>query len=132
MKVQIQEVNRPNLNKRIYPTKVLQNAIEKYITDFVKENRAFVCYKPPSKNVVDLTEVIGLVKSIRIEGEVVVSEIEQLKGVNESEKFWSLIEQGKIHVRTSGMGTITPQVDGTWVVGDDYELISLFITADPA
>ena len=35
-------------------------------------------------------------------------------------------------VRQSGIGTLTQQIDGTFLVNDDYQLISLFLTPNPA
>ena len=131
MKVTIHSVNRPNLNNRIYPTSVLQKAIEKYTNEFIKEGKAFVCKTEPKSSSVDLTSVIGKVTYMGIENNMVVAEIEKLN-TNNSDDFWPFIEQGKMSVRQSGMGSLTQQIDGTFLVNNDYQLISLFLTPNPA
>ena len=131
MKVTIHSVNSPNLNNRIYPTSVLQKAIEKYTNECIKEGKAFVCKTEPTSNSVNLTEVIGKVIRMDIEDCVVTAEIEKLN-INNSDNFWPLIEQGKLSVRQSGIGTLTQQRDGTFLVNDNYQLLSLFLTPNPA
>ena len=131
MKVEIQVVNRPNKNNRIYPTKVLEKAIKDYTNEFIKEDRAFVCKTEPKSHSVDLTDVIGKVTYMDIENCMVVAEIEKLDA-NNSDDFWPLIEQGIMFVRQSGMGSLIQQIDGTFLVNNDYQLISLFLTPNPA
>lgn len=131
MKVILHEVNKPNRNNRIYPEQVFKKAIEKYTKEYIKEGKAFVCKKIPKSYDVDLTDVIGKVTYMGIENHMLVAEIKKLN-VNNSDEVWPLIEQGKLFVTISGIGILTEQIDGTYVVGDNYEFIALTTTSFPS
>ena len=132
MKVKILEFDKPNLNNRIYPREVMEKAIKKYEEEYIKNNRAFIFSNIPTEiDNDDLRHIIGRVNSIKTENDKVVVEIEKLN-VNNADEFWPLIEQGKMSVRTSGIGTITKQSDGTWIIGSDYQLTTMFLTTEPA
>ena len=90
-----------------------------------------MCKTEPKSHSVDLTDVIGKVIYMNIENCMVVAEIEKLD-TNNSDDFWPLIEKGIMFVRQSGMGSLTQQIDGTFLVNNDYQLISLFLTPNPA
>jgi len=132
MKVKLHEVNKPNRNKRIYPEHVFRKAIEKYTKD-IEEGKAFVCnYTPENCTAkVDLNAVIGKVTHMEIENHILIAEIEKLN-VNNSDEIWPLIEQGKLFVTIAGVGILTEQIDGTYIVGDNYEFIVLTTTAIPS
>ena len=76
-------------------------------------------------------DVIGLVTDIRVQDDKVVAEIEKLN-TKDADEYWPLIESGQFSVRTSGIATTHIGPDGVYIINDDYELISLFITTDPA
>jgi hypothetical protein len=52
--------------------------------------------------------------------------------VSGSSFIWERIERNELVPRMSGIGTLTKQDDGTFVIGDDYKLISIFLTDNPA
>lgn len=133
MKIKLLEVNKPNKNNRIYPRNVMEKAMEKYKKDFIDEKRAFVVKQLPIDTMVNLIDVVGLVKEIYIEdlNNVLMVEVEKLN-VNGFNEVWKLLEEGKIFIRTSGIGSIDKQPDGTYIIGNDYELVCLFFTDDPA
>lgn len=124
-------MNRPNLNQRIYPTYVLKKAIEDYTNEYIKKDRAFVCNNPPRSENINLLDVIGKVTHIEMDDYTVTADIEKLN-VNDSANLWPLIESGKLSIRLSGMGSLTQQIDGTFLVNNDYKLLALMTTTDPA
>jgi hypothetical protein len=58
--------------------------------------------------------------------------MELLGGIKDTNILEEGLKSGKLHLRTSGIGTITKQDNGTYKIEDDYELISCFITDVPA
>lgn len=71
-------------------------------------------------------------KNGRIYSKILQREAEQLKDVNGLNEIRSLLEEGKVSVRMSGIGTLTKQEDGIYKVENDYQIDSFFITNDPA
>lgn len=127
MKLPIMTVDSPNLNKRIYPREVLQKALDKYTKEFVSEKRALIVGKLPENSTINLQDAIGIVKEITIEGDKVMVEAEFF-----SDLYRQIIESGKFSLRTAGMGTLKKDKNGNDVIQEDYELISCFVTDDPA
>lgn len=127
MKATIITLDKPNKNGRIYPREVIKRELKKYRETYVKERRAFIVNKLPPTSSVNLTDVIGVVEEIHIKNDKVIVKIKFF-----SDLYRQLVEEGKLSLRTSGIGTLTKQPDGTYIVGDDYELISCFVTNEPA
>jgi len=127
MKLPILTMDVPNLNRRIYPREVFQKVIDKYTKEHVSERRALIVNKLPENSFINLKDAVGIVKEIIIEGDKVMVEAEFF-----SDSYRQIIESGKCFLRTSGMGTLRKDENGNDVVQEDYELISCFITDDPA
>ena len=132
MKIPIVTLNKPNKNNRIYPRAVMEKALEKYKKDFIDEKRAFVQKRQPHNSMVNLLDCVGIVKEVIIEGDEVLMDVEFFPNVPEGLMTETAIKSGHLHLRTHGMGSMHLQPDGTYIVGDDYELISCFATDDPA
>ena len=132
MKIPIVTLDKPNKNNRIYPRAVMEKALEKYKKEFIDEKRAFVQKKIPETTMVNLLDCIGIVKEVIIEGNEVLMDVEFFPNVPEGLMTEVAITGGHLHLRTHGMGSMHLQHDGTYIVGDDYEFISCFVTNDPA
>ena len=130
MKFKVQDIDIPNKNGRIYSAPVLQRAIEKFNTIYIKENRAFLCGHRPGLEEYSLSDIIGMVRFIGIENNKVMADVEKLN-INDMEELWGLLEQDKLSIRMSGVGTLIRQLDGNYFV-EDYELERLIVTNDPA
>ncbi len=127
MKHPILTVDKPNKNNRIYPREIIKRELKKYRKVFIKENRALVVNKQPETSSINLQDVIGVVEKINIKDDKVFVRVEFF-----SDFYRQLVEDGKLFLRTSGMATLTKQPDGTYMVGDDYEMICCFLTDNPA
>ena len=132
MKIPVLTLDTPNANNRIYPTEVIEKALEKYRKEFINENRAMVVKQLPENSTLDLRDVIGVVKDATIENGKIMLDVEflpQLKGAIAAEIG---IRDGKFALRTSGVGTLKTNANGNNVIQDDYEIISCFVTDQPA
>lgn len=127
MKLEILTLDKPNKNNRIYPREVMKREMERYRKVFIRENRALIVNKIPESSTVNLKDVVAVVKQARIKRNKVVVEVEFF-----SDLYKQLVESGALSLRTSGVGTLIKQKDGTYKVGNDYELICCFITDKPA
>ena len=129
MKIQILTLDKPNANNRIYPFEVFSKALQKARKDLLNENRFLILKKQPESSTVSLLDAVGVITDIQIEGDDVFAEVSffpNVRGLRET------IEQKKMFLRTAGIGTLINQADGNYRVSDDYELISCFLTDDPA
>jgi hypothetical protein len=132
MKIPILTLDVPNKNGRIYPRATFEKALKKYLDEQVAPKRAMIVSKIPEDMTVNLHDVIGVVKDIRIEENQVVIEAQflpELKGALLAEEG---INSGKLHLRSAGVGSLHKQADGTYTIGDDYEILSFFVTDNPA
>lgn len=132
MKFTINHVDRPNGNNRMYPRSVMQNAIDEYTKNFIAEKRAFLCNKQPETSTISLTDAIGLIKSIKIDNAGgVIADITHLNANNANE-IWPFLYGKKLSVVLAGLGTLVNNQDGISIVQNDFELLTLFVTDDPA
>ena len=132
MKIPILFLDKPTKNNRIYPRDVMEKAIEKYKKEFVDEQRAFILKEIPGESCVNLKNVIGVVKEIKVEDNTVFVEAEFFPNVNSGTVIGDAIKEGKLSLRTHGIGSMRLQPDGTQKIGEDYEFISCFATDNPA
>ena len=114
------------------PEQSSKKVLKKYIDEQIAPKRAMIVSKIPEDTTVNLHDVIGVVKDIRIEENQVVVEAQFIPELKEALIAEEGINSGKLHLRTSGVGSIHKQTDGTYTIGDDYELLSCFITDIPA
>jgi hypothetical protein len=132
MKIPIVTLDKPNKNNRIYPREVMKREMRKYRKTFVKEDRALIVGKQPEDSCINLKDVIGVVKKIGIKRDKVFVEAEFLPQMPNAAAIEQGIKDGKLFLRTSGIGSFRKDKDGHLVVQDDYELISTFVTDNPA
>jgi len=133
MKLKIQEAGIPTLNRRIYPKAVLEREVKKWSDGWIKENRAFVSKNPPEEGMTRLSDIACVIKKLYMEDNTLFAELEKLANdVNGSDMIWEMLIANKLHPRIAGIGTTELQPDGTFIVGDDFELTAIFLTDDPA
>jgi hypothetical protein len=118
MKVPVFQVGMPNANNRVYSKKCLETALVRLpqpllIYETMEETRS---------TAPDISKSVGTAK-LSLEDEHCVADCAFTKpGIEQ------LIRDGKLAVRSSGIGSIGP--DG--VIADDYQIVALFLTANPA
>lgn len=131
MKVIILSLDKPNKNNRVYPKFVIAKALLEKENQI--KNRQIMVTKRVLENAnVPLNEVIGYVKDIKIENDNnLVADIEFLD-VNNGLDFAPLVESGVVSVTLSGLGSVVKNQDNIGIVQDDYQLLALNLTDDPA
>ena len=131
MKIPVLSLDKPNKNGRIYPRDVIEKALQKYRDEYVSKSRAMVTRNIPTQNDIDLGDVVGIVKDIITTDEEVLAEV-QFLNLPKAQGLEEALTSGKLYMRTSGIGKMTKQADGTFKIDDGYEFISCFLTNDPA
>lgn len=121
-----------NRNGRIYPSKILENEVDRYVKEYVSQNRAFGELGHPDNPQVNLDRVSHMIKSLKKEGSDYIGRA-KIMDTPYGKIVKSLIDEGaKLGVSSRGVGTLSER-DGANVVNDDFQLSTAAdIVADPS
>lgn len=120
-----------NRNGRIYPKKIMEKAVDKYVTDQVKTKRSVGELNHPDGPTVNLDKVSHLIESLDWKGNDVVGKARIL------ETPMGMIVKGlldggvQLGVSTRGMGSLENK-NGVMYVKDDFMLNTVDIVQDPS
>ena len=110
-----------NRNGRIYPKKTLGEQVNKYINNYVNQNRAFGELGHPDGPVVNLERVSHMIKELREDGNNWIGKA-KIMDTPYGKIVKNLIDEGaKLGVSSRGMGSLN-NVNGTNIVQDDFYL----------
>ena len=125
------QANQKNKNGRIYDKKVLEAAVDKYVTEQVKTGRAVGELNHPEGPTVNLDKVSHKINSLDFRGNDVVGKASILK-TPMGKIVEGLLEGGvKLGVSSRGMGSLVSK-KGAQYVGDDFMLSTIDIVQDPS
>jgi hypothetical protein len=126
------QAEQKNRNGRIYPKKVLDEQVRKYINNYVVQNRAFGELGHPDGPVVNLERVSHMIKELNEDGNNWVGKA-KIMDTPYGKIVKNLIDEGaKLGVSSRGMGSLK-NVKGTNIVQDDFYLATAAdIVADPS
>jgi hypothetical protein len=120
-----------NRNGRIYPKKIMENAVAKYVDTQVSKNRAVGELNHPEGPTVNLDKVSHLITDLRWEGNDVVGKASILD-TPMGQIVKGLLEGGvNLGVSTRGMGSLEQRA-GAMYVGEDFTLSTVDIVQDPS
>lgn len=121
-----------NGNRRKYPMKVMENAVNKYNEVYVKENRAYGELNHPDSPKINLERASHLIVSLQKEGNDFIGKARVM------ETPCGMIVQkimeagGKVGVSSRGLGSLREQ-NGINIVQDDFQLATAAdIVSDPS
>lgn len=135
-----QKYDVKNANGRVYPEKTLKKQVEVY-QQKIAEHRAYGELNHPSESTIDLGRVSHNIIELHWEGRTLVGKLE----LNLSRGFIKegivstmgdmtatlLLNGYKIGVSSRGVGSVENKL-GTYMVGNDFELICWDIVSDPS
>ena len=120
-----------NRNGRIYPKKIMENAVAKYVDTQVSQNRAVGELNHPEGPTVNLDKVSHLITDLHWEGNDVVGKASILD-TPMGQIVKGLLEGGvNLGVSTRGMGSLVER-GGAMYVKDDFTLSTIDIVQDPS
>ena len=123
--------DQPNRNRRVYESKILKPAVEKYIQEQVKSGRAVGELNHPEGPTINLDKVSHLITDLRFEGANVVGKAKILN-TPMGQIVKGLLEGGvKLGVSSRGMGSLVER-NGVNYVKDDFHLATVDIVQDPS
>jgi hypothetical protein len=122
---------KKNRNGRVYEKATLENAVEKYVTEQVKQGRAVGELNHPEGPTVNLDKVSHKINDLHWQGNDVVGKASILK-TPMGKIVEGLLEGGvKLGVSSRGMGSLVSK-NGAQYVGDDFLLSTIDIVQDPS
>lgn len=126
--MQAEQVNR---NRRVYPKKVLESAVNKYVADYVKKGRAVGELNHPEGPTINLDKVSHRITELNWNGNDVVGKA-LILDTPMGKIVKGLLEGGcQLGVSSRGMGTVATR-NGQTVVNDDFVLSTVDIVQDPS
>jgi hypothetical protein len=126
------QAEQKNRNGRIYPKKTLGEQVDKYVTNYVDQNRAFGELGHPDGPVVNLERVSHMIKELKEDGNNWVGKA-KIMDTPYGKIVKNLIDEGaKLGVSSRGMGSLK-SVNGANIVQNDFYLATAAdIVADPS
>lgn len=126
--MQAEQVNR---NRRIYPKKVLEKAVNKYTTEYVNKGRAVGELNHPDGPTINLDKVSHRITELQWNGNDVVGKA-LILDTPMGKIVKGLLEGGcQLGVSSRGMGTVASR-NGQTFVNDDFVLSTVDIVQDPS
>jgi hypothetical protein len=126
--MQAEQVNR---NRRIYPKKVLESAVNKYVADYVNKGRAVGELNHPDGPTINLDKVSHRITELQWNGNDVVGKA-LILDTPMGKIVKGLLEGGcQLGVSSRGMGTVANR-NGQTFVNDDFVLSTVDIVQDPS
>jgi len=120
-----------NRNGRVYPKNVMGKAVDTYVKQQVKTNRAVGELNHPDGPTVNLDKVSHLITDLKMEGNNVMGKARILE-TPMGQIVAGLLEGGvQLGVSTRGMGSLEEK-NGTMYVKDDFMLNTVDIVQDPS
>ena len=125
------QADQKNRNGRVYPRAIMENAVNKYVTEQVSKKRAVGELNHPEGPTVNLDKVSHLITDLRLEGNNVVGKA-QILDTPMGRIVKGLLEGGvQLGVSTRGMGSLENR-NGVAYVKDDFMLATVDIVQDPS
>ena len=126
------EAERPNGNKRVYPSKILMREVDK-LQQQIGDKRLLGELDHPADEVVHLTNVSHVITGLRMEGRKVIGEGEVLN-TPAGQVLGELLKAGvKLGISSRGTGNVELNSEGSeYVVGENYNMITFDMVSDPS
>jgi len=127
------QANRKNRNGRIYPLHIMENEVNRYMKDVVKNNRAYGELGHPQGPAINLDRVSHIITELRRDGDNFIGKA-KLTDTPMGNIAKGLLKSGaNLGVSSRGMGSLKPTKDGIMEVQDDFHLATAAdIVADPS
>lgn len=120
-----------NKNGRIYKKQILEGAISKYDSDYIKQGKALGEMNHPPRLNIDFERATHLITEMKQDGNVWIGKAKVLS-TPMGKILEGLLESGvNVGVSTRGAGSIT-EANGIKHVGNDFFLTAVDVVSDPS
>lgn len=125
------QADSKNRNGRIYPRAVMEQAVNKYVTEQVSKGRAVGELNHPEGPTINLDKVSHKITDLRWEGNNIVGKA-QILNTPMGRIVEGLMDGGvQLGVSSRGMGSLVSK-GGVNYVGNDFQLATVDIVQDPS
>ena len=126
------QAEKKNRNGRVYPVGILRNEVDKYVGEFVEQNRAFGELGHPDGPTVNLERVSHMITELYEDGNNFIGKAKIMETPYGKIVANLLSEGAKLGVSSRGMGSVKERA-GVDYVQDDFSLATAAdIVADPS
>lgn len=120
-----------NKNGRIYKKQILEGAVSKYDSDYIKQGKALGEMNHPPRLNIDFERATHLITEMKQDGNVWIGKAKVLS-TPMGKILEGLLESGvNVGVSTRGAGSIT-EANGIKHVGNDFFLTAVDVVSDPS
>lgn len=126
------QAEKGNRNGRMYPKQVMENAVNKYINEFVSKNRAVGTLGHEDSPKVSENKISHLITDLRMEGNDVYGKAKVLETVAGKE-LQALIEGGvSFGCSSRALGSLKEGQNGLKIVQDDFMISTVDAVLQPS
>lgn len=126
------QAEKKNRNGRVYPVGILRNEVDKYVGEFVEQNRAFGELGHPDGPTVNLERVSHMITELYEDGNNFIGKAKIMETPYGKIVGNLLSEGAKLGVSSRGMGSVKERAGANYVQ-DDFSLATAAdIVADPS
>lgn len=122
-----------NRNGRMYPERIMDKEVNRYMTEYVQKNRAYGELGHPANPSINLDRVSHIITDLRKEGTNYIGRAKILETPMGNIARGLLDGGANLGVSSRALGTLAPNNEGVQVVQDDFMLSTAAdIVADPS
>lgn len=127
------QANKKNRNGRIYPLNIMEGEVNRYMSETVKNNRAYGELGHPEGPSINLDRVSHIITELSRDGDNFIGKA-KLTDTPMGNIAKGLLKSGaNLGVSSRGMGSLKPTRDGAMEVQNDFRLATAAdIVADPS
>jgi hypothetical protein len=127
----LQEAEKENGNRRVYPTEVLRREMKNY-DKLVRERRALGELDHPDDSVINLKNASHLVTEVWWDGNSVMGKVKVLDTPS-GKVLRSLVDSGvSLGISSRGLGSVSESAGGAVTVQEDFQLICFDFVSEPS
>ena len=122
-----------NRNGRLYPERIMDKEVNRYMTEYVQKNRAYGELGHPANPSINLDRVSHIITDLRKEGTNYIGRAKILETPMGNIARGLLDGGANLGVSSRALGTLAPNNEGLQIVQDDFMLSTAAdIVADPS
>lgn len=122
-----------NRNGRMYPERIMDKEVNRYMTEYVQKNRAYGELGHPANPSINLDRVSHIITNLRKEGTNYIGRAKILETPMGNIARGLLDGGANLGVSSRALGTLAPNNEGVQIVQDDFMLSTAAdIVADPS
>ena len=127
------QANIKNRNGRVYPAEVLDNEVNRYVTENVQKNRAYGELGHPTSPTINLDRVSHMIKELTRDGDNFIGKAKIMTETPMGQIVKNLMDEGaSLGVSSRGMGSLKNKNGAAEVQNDFYLATAADIVADPS